>query len=97
MNWVVINVEDVILIAGLYSQVVKYPEKLGAMVCGVIGYVEQHLPHDEAFVFFGFFDRCVEQHVVLQLCQVSADTFLNAVPASANDVPIVNASGRTRG
>ena len=66
------------------------------MICAVINHMEKHLPHDEVFVFFGFFYRLIEQHIVPQFCKIIAHTLLNVVPVRANDFPIVKVSGRKR-
>src|SRR5436305_13747560 len=51
---VVIDIEDVILRRCLDSQVVEQSEQLGTMIGAVINHMEQHLPHDEVFVFVWF-------------------------------------------
>jgi hypothetical protein len=48
---VVKDVENVILRRGFDPQIVQVPEKLGAMICTMIAYMEKHLPQDKIFIF----------------------------------------------
>ena len=66
------------------------------MIRAMIRYMEKHLPHNEVFVLFWFFDRLIEQHFIRQFCQIIAHTLLNAVPVRANAFSIVKVRGGER-
>lgn len=66
------------------------------MICAVIDHMEKDLPHDEVSVFFWFFYRLFEQHIVPQYCKIVAHALLDAVPVRANGFPIVKGRRRKR-
>jgi hypothetical protein len=68
--------------------------KLGAVIRAVISHMEKCLPQNEIFVFFRFFYRLIEQHIITQFCQITTHPLLNAASMYANDCPIVNVSRR---
>ncbi len=64
------------------------------MIRAVIRYVEKHLPHHEILVFLRVNYGFIEQPIVPQFCKIIPHALLNAVPALANDTPIVRVGGR---
>src|SRR3990172_784389 len=60
------------------------------MIGGVIGNMEKHLPYNEDLIFFWYFYRFGEQHIVLQFGKVRADGLLHFVPVRADGISIVS-------
>jgi hypothetical protein len=89
---VFVDVEDVILIFGLDSQVVQEVEELGAVVCAVVDHMQQHLPQDQVFVL-PLGERFPGQHIVPQIGKITAHLKLDIVPMEADAVPVQKVGG----
>lgn len=63
------------------------------MICAVIHHMQKHLPQDEVFVFFRFFYRLIEQHIVTQLGKIVAHGLFNLVPVHTDTFSISKVCG----
>ena len=94
LQWVVVDVEDVILGLGVDAQIAEQPEQLGAVIGAVIDHVDQHLPHKQDRVLA--WEWPGEQRVVPQRCQIGAHHLLDLVPMRTDAGPIWEVGGIER-